>query len=327
MVFCFVWTTLVYNVVAYWTWGARGWSKNIACLDTIGSLDTAPCGIGSYDYAGGGPVHVASGFAGLAYCLIVGPRARKGSEEFKAHNLMNVFLGTALLWFGWLGFNGGSAIASTPRAALAAFVTMVSASCGALTWASIVQVTTKKWSAEAFCAGAVAGLVGITPASGFVAPWAAIVIGVTSGALGCYSVRLKHMFGFDDTLDAFGLHGVIGAWGNIMTGIFATKWVAALDGAAINGGFIDGNFIQMGYQLADTVAVAAYSFTVSYAILFIMNKVPGLSLRSKDEVIGCDLGEMGEVAYEAVSVTTSSDPLMDMKKGPKESSEVTMEVA
>jgi Amt family ammonium transporter len=302
MIFVFLWTTFVYDFVAYWTWGARGWVKNLACLNTLG-LDSTPCAIGSYDYAGGGPVHVASGFAGLAYAMLVGKRKGYGVDEFRPHNLFNVFLGTALLWFGWFGFNGGSAIASSPRAAMAAFVTVVAAACGALSWTLLEFIQTKKWSAEAFCAGAVSGLVVITPASGYVAPWAAIVMGLSGGLVVAYSVKLKSLLGIDDALDAFGLHGVGGIWGNLLTGIFAQKWIGSLDGSTINGGWIEGNWIQFAYQLAGTIAIASFSFGVSYILLFILNKIPGLQLRTteEEERMGADLGEMGELAYEPVS--------------------------
>ena len=320
LLFVFIWTTLVYDPVAYWTWGAHGWLKNMACLGAT-APDATPCGIGSYDYAGGGPVHVASGFAGLAYCLIIGKRkgySHNNGNDFKAHSVPYVLLGTALLWFGWFGFNGGSAIASTPRAAMAALVTVVSAACGGLSWALTEYLYTKKLSAIAFCSGVVAGLVAITPGSGFVAPWAAIIFGLSSGVLVCYSVHLKHVFKVDDALDAFGVHGVGGVWGNILTGIFAQKWVGGMDGSSINGGWIEGNVVQMGYQIGGTVAIAAYSFALSYIILYIIDKIPGLQLRSSNmhETHGNDMSEMGEVAYEVL--TTMSQPMMtDLKAVPK----------
>jgi len=158
MVFIFVWTTLVYDIVTYWTWASKGWLRNMSRLETL------DCGNGAYDFAGGGPIHIASGFAGLAYCLVVGKR-KGGIRVSKPHNLTNVVLGTALLWFGWFGFNGGSAVASTPRAAMAAAVTTIAAAFSGFTWTMLDYIVTKKVSALSVCSGIVAGLVAITPAS------------------------------------------------------------------------------------------------------------------------------------------------------------------
>ncbi|RKO90771.1 ammonium transporter AmtB-like domain-containing protein, partial [Blyttiomyces helicus] len=297
MLFVFLWATVVYDPVAYWTWAARGWIHNISCLDTISSA--APCNIGGYDFAGGGPVHIASGFAGLAYCIKLGKRRHL---VHKAHNMSNVFLGTALLWFGWFGFNGGSAVAATPRAAMAAFVTTIAAACGALSWAMWDYVHTGKISGLGYCSGAVAGLVAITPASGYVAPWASIIIGVLAGVVCNLSCNIKNLFGLDDTLDAWGVHGIGGLLGNILTGIFAQKWIGQLDGTVLDGGWIEGNWRQVGYQLAGSIAIASWSFVVSYILLTGIDALPGLHIRpsSEEEDLGGDLGEMGEVAYELV---------------------------
>ncbi|KAJ3270380.1 hypothetical protein HDU76_011171, partial [Blyttiomyces sp. JEL0837] len=178
MLFVFIWTTVIYDPVAYWTWSWRGWIHNFSCIatgygDPTDTTNT-PCGKGGLDFAGGGPVHIASGFAGLAFCLILGKRRRVGQEEFKPHNLANVFLGTALLWFGWFAFNGGSALAGTARAAMAGAVTHIATASGALAWPLWDYMWSRKMSGLGFCSGAVAALVAITPASGFVAPWAAI---------------------------------------------------------------------------------------------------------------------------------------------------------
>jgi len=299
LVFSYFWTTLVYDVVAYWTWGARGWLRNMSCLSSL-SLDSLPCGKGSYDYAGGGPVHVASGFAALAYCLIVGQRKSFVKfQESKPHNLMNVFLGTSLIWFGWFGFNGGSAIASSPRAALSAMVTLFSSVTGALFYCILDFFKTQKWSLEKFCTGAVAGLVIITPASGYIAPWAAFVMSI----LGILAVRscinLKHYFGFDDTLDAFGIHGVGGVVGGILTGVFADSRMAEFDKTTINGGWINNHFDQIGYQIAATLVIAVYSFFISSLLLLIIDRIPGLHLRisEKKESSGLDISLVGEDAY------------------------------
>jgi ammonium transporter, Amt family len=219
MVFIFFWTTFVYDVVAYWTWGARGWLHNLACLNIVYS--SAPCLNGVYDFAGGGPVHIASGFAGLAYCLVVGKR--RIVKELKPHNISSVLLGTTLLWFGWFGFNGGSAISSTPRAIMASLVTTICAATTGMTWVLFDYVVTKKISAVSFCSGVVAGLVVITPASGFVSPWGSFVMGVIGGITVNLCCKLKDKLGYDDTLDAFGIHGMGGIIGCLLTGIFHQK--------------------------------------------------------------------------------------------------------
>ncbi|KAI9350002.1 ammonium transporter AmtB-like domain-containing protein [Zopfochytrium polystomum] len=295
LIFILCWTTVIYDPVAYWTWSWRGWIRNFSCIST-GADGTAPCGTGGLDFAGGGPVHIASGFAGLAYCIVLGKRRRVGNEEFKPHNLANVFLGTALLWFGWFAFNGGSAVAGTARAAMAGAVTHIATATGALAWPD-----------HRLCA--VAALVAITPASGFVAPWAAIVIGAAAGIVCNFACRIKGFFGFDDSLDAWGVHGVGGFLGNVLTGFLAQRWIPTLDGTnsdaltIVPGGAVDGHWVQVGWQIAGSSAIAAYSFFGSLIILSIINFIPGLKLRvsEDDEILGGDLGEMGEVAYELVS--------------------------
>ncbi|KAI9005384.1 ammonium transporter AmtB-like domain-containing protein [Gaertneriomyces semiglobifer] len=315
MIFIFLWSTLVYDFGAYWTWSYRGWIKSLSCLDT---LSTEPCAVGGFDFAGGGPVHVASGFAGLAYCIMIGKRRKHHAEEFKAHNMTNVFLGTAMLWFGWFGFNGGSALGATPRAAMACLVTTLATASGSLAWVLYDYSQHAKLSGLGYCSGAVAALVGITPAAGFVAPWAAIIIGAVTAVICNMACRLKNKLGFDDSLDAWGVHGVGGVVGNLLTAIFAQKWITLLDGAETDGGWVDGNWKQMGYQIAGTVAIAAWSFVVSCLILYVINKIPGLHLRptESEEHIGNDLGEMGEIAYEIVP---SKPPVHDNlpTHGPK----------
>lgn len=284
VVFIFVWATLVYDPIACWTWNTNGWSNFM----------------GGLDFAGGTPVHISSGSAALAYCLIVGKRHGHGTDEFKPHNVANTVLGCCFLWFGWFGFNGGSALAGNLRAAMACTVTNLAASTAGLTWMLLDYRLERKLSALGFCAGAVAGLVAITPGSGFVGAPASVVFGVVGGAACNFAVKLKYVFDFDDALDVFAVHAVGGAVGNILTGIFAQKSIAALDGiTTINGGWLDGHWIQLGYQLADSLSGSSYSFVVTYIILTIMNKIPGLELRSDHdaELKGLDEAEMGELAY------------------------------
>jgi len=255
--------------------------------------------MGGLDFAGGTPVHISSGAAALAYCLIVGKRTGHGTDEFKPHNIANVVLGTVLLWFGWFGFNGGSAIDSTARAGMAFAVTNLSAAVGGLTWCLLDYRLEKKLSALGFCSGAVAGLVCITPGSGFVGTPAAVLFGFCAGICCNFAVKLKHIFDFDDALDVFAVHCVGGIIGNLLTGIFAEAKIAALDDIVIAGGWLDRNWIQLGYQAADSVAGLSYSFVVTSLILFIMDKIPGLSLRAdpESEAKGLDETELGELAY------------------------------
>jgi Amt family ammonium transporter len=293
--FIFVWTTIVYDPIAYWTWNVNGWSSKL----------------GGLDFAGGTPVHISSGAASLAYALVLGKRQGHGTEEFKPHNMANVVLGTAFLWFGWFGFNGGSAVAGNIRAAMACVVTNLAASVGGLTWMLMDYRLEHKFSALGFCSGAVVGLVAITPASGFVGPAAAVAFGFIGAIICNISCKLKHAFNYDDALDVFAVHGVGGLVGDILTGIFAESYIAALDGSTvINGGWLNGNFIQVGYQLADGCAGMSYSFGVTYFILFVMDKIPGFSLRvdAETEIKGLDAGEIGELAYYHVDKIVMVDP-------------------
>lgn len=295
IVFMFVWATLVYDPIAYWSWNPSGWANRL----------------GGLDFAGGTPVHISSGAASLAYVLILPKRRGLPDdtiaapnpaiiEEFKPHNVINVMLGTALLWFGWFGFNGGSAIGGNMRAAMACVVTNLSASFGALTYMMLDYYWDEpKFSATSFCSGAVAGLVAITPGSGFVGPAAAVAFGVVGGISCNVSQRMKKVLRYDDALDVFAIHAVGGLVGVILTGIFAESYIVTLDGSpAIAGGWIDGNWIQVGIQLASGSAGMAYSFVVTLIIFWLMNKA-GLTLGVDEETeeVGIDKKEIGQEAY------------------------------
>ncbi|CAG8818274.1 26674_t:CDS:1, partial [Racocetra persica] len=284
IIFIFIWTTLVYDVIACWTWNPDGWAARLGVLD----------------YAGGTPVHIASGAAALAYALVLGKRHGHGTDEFKPHNVANVVLGTAFLWFGWFGFNGGSALAANGRAAMACIVTNLSASVGGLTWCFLDFRLEKKLSALGFCSGAVAGLVCVTPGAGYIDYPSAIAFGFLGGCLCNLAVRLKHVFNYDDALDVFAVHAVGGFTGNILTGIFASKSIIQMvDVTGGDGGWISRNWIQIAYQFADSVAGTLYSFLMTFAILWIMDKIPGLSIRTdpESEAKGLDETELGEYAY------------------------------
>ncbi|KAI7906524.1 ammonium transporter AmtB-like domain-containing protein [Cokeromyces recurvatus] len=306
IIFIFIWSTLVYDVVASWAWSVNGWSAKL----------------GAIDYAGGTPVHITSGFASLAYALILGRREGHDTkkEEFKPHNMSNVVLGTALLWFGWFGFNGGSGLSGNLRAAMACVVTNLAASVGAITWMIIDYRIERKFSALGFCSGAVAGLVAITPGSGFVGPAPAVAIGFLGACFCNLAVHLKHWLRYDDVADVFAVHGVGGYIGSLLTGLFAESYIAALDGSTeIAGGWMNHHWIQLAYQLAEATAGAAWSFVITYLILFIMNNIPGLSLRvnREAELQGLDVAEIGEMAYYHVDKIIGVNQITDKEKTVK----------
>ncbi|KAF3761628.1 hypothetical protein M406DRAFT_64813 [Cryphonectria parasitica EP155] len=280
LVFGFFWATIVYCPIACWTWNPSGWLYNLPSLD----------------FAGGGPVHIASGWAALAYALVLGKR-RKNPEDRthgKAHNTTLVFLGTVLIWFGWFGFNGGSALNASVRAMYAAFNTNTAASTGAIGWVMVDYIRHKgRFSVVGACEGAIAGLVGITPAAGYVSVWLAAVIGFLTAVVCALMDKVNDWLHTDDGLEVFKLHGIGGICGSFFTGIFATASVSALDGVTVASGGIDGNGIQIGKQFAEICAISSYSFVVSFALLFIMKYIPGLHLRVSDEAeeLGMDLDQ------------------------------------
>ncbi|KAI9512778.1 ammonium transporter AmtB-like domain-containing protein [Russula earlei] len=284
IVFVFIWATIVYDPIACWTWNPNGWSRKHGVLD----------------FAGGTPVHIASGTAALAISIFL---KRRHPPQAQPHNASYVVLGTVFLWFGWFGFNGGSALGANLRAIQACIVTHLAASTGGLTWMLLDYRVDGKWSAVGFCSGAVSGLVAITPGSGFVGSPAAICFGVLGGAFCNFATQLKFIFHYDDALDIFAVHTIGGLVGNVLTGIFAQKSVAGFDGITnIPGGWLDGHFVQLGWQLANSCAGFGYSFVVTTIILWVMDLFPPLSLRCVDEaeVAGIDGYEMGEFAYDYV---------------------------
>jgi Amt family ammonium transporter len=293
LAFIFIWTTLVYDPLACMTWNSNGWSFKR----------------GGLDFAGGTPVHISSGTAALAISIYLGKRRGYGTESlaYKPHNTTYVVLGTVFLWFGWFGFNGGSALSANLRAAQACIVTNLAASVGGMTWMFWDWRLERKWSAVGFCSGAIAGLVAITPGSGFVGSPAAVLFGFMAGTLCNFATQLKFVFGYDDCLDIFASHGIGGMIGNVLTGLFAQASVAGFDGfTVIPGGWIDRNYIQLGWQLADSASGFGYSFTMTTLILWIMHFIPGLRLRADDEseILGIDDAEMGEYAYDYVGLET-----------------------
>ncbi|KAJ1328885.1 Ammonium transporter [Microdochium nivale] len=292
MVFIFIWTTIVYDPIAYWTWNANGWMFQL----------------GGLDYAGGTPVHISSGAAALALSLMLGKRtgyAKSTGLPYRPHNVTYIVLGTVFLWVGWFGFNGGSALSSNLRAVMSLINTHLAACVGALTWTLLDYRLERKWSVVGFCSGAISGLVAITPGAGFVAPWAAVIFGLV-GAIACnFATKLKFLFGIDEALDVFAVHGVGGIVGNLLTGIFAADYITTIDASlSPAGGWVSGNYVQLGKQIADSVAGFAWSFVLTCLIVFMLNLIPGLSIRvsAEDEETGLDDSQLGEFAYDYVEI-------------------------
>ncbi len=276
-IFMIVWLIFVYSPVCHWVWGVGGWIRNLGALD----------------FAGGTVVHICSGIAALCCALVLGKRKGFGREEFTPHNLTMTLIGTALLWFGWFGFNAGSALGANGLAANAFVVTNTAAAMAAIAWLLIEWIHRGKPTALGAASGAVAGLVAITPAAGFVGPMPAIVIGILV-SLFCYiTILMKTKLGYDDSLDVFGIHCVGGTWGAIATGLFAST--------AINSGGADGLFFGnpslLGKQLIAIVAVMAFSFIVSFILLKIIGLFTPLRVDQSDEETGLDLSQHGEVSY------------------------------
>ncbi|MGW8312561.1 MAG: ammonium transporter [Desulfuromonadales bacterium] len=271
-VFILLWATLVYDPLCHWVWGEGGW------LLSLGALD----------FAGGTVVHLSSGISALMVAMLLGKRIGYPQERMTPHNLPMTLLGAGLLWFGWFGFNAGSALSSGGSAALAFTTTQAAAAAGALAWMLIEWFHAGKPSALGAASGIVAGLVVITPAAGFVTPGWGLLMGLSAG-LFCYlGVMMKHRFGYDDSLDAFGVHGVGGAWGAIATGIFASV------GAT---GLIGGNFQQLLIQLLGVAAAGIYAAVVTLVLLFILGKTMGLRVEKDDERMGLDQTSHSETGY------------------------------
>jgi Amt family ammonium transporter len=277
VVFTLLWATLVYDPVAHWVWGVGGWLR----------------GLGALDFAGGTVVHITSGVSALVAALVLGRRKGVGGEAMAPHDATMTVLGASLLWFGWFGFNAGSALTSGGLAASAFVVTNTAAAMGALTWMTVSWLHKGAPSVLGAAAGAVAGLVAITPASGFVDVSAAIVIGLGAGTICYLGIQLTKRLRVDDALDVFGVHGVGGAWGALATGLFASS---AVNSAAANG-LVYGNPAQLGIQLVAVAAVIAYAAIVTFVILKVINLFVALRVPEQDEVLGLDASQHREAAY------------------------------
>jgi Amt family ammonium transporter len=278
VLFALLWSLLVYSPICHWVWGDGGWLRNMGVLD----------------YAGGTVVHISSGVAALVAALVLGPRVRRESERFEPHDVRLTVIGAGILWFGWFGFNGGSALAADGHAVNAVLVTNTAAGMGALTWMTMSWLHKGSPSVIGAVSGAIAGEVAITPASGFVDPSSAIVIGFIAGVV-CYSaILLRERLKIDDALDVWAVHGVGGTLGVLLTGVLATTAVNT-----VGRGWIDGNFGQVGIQLVAIVAVWVYSAVATFVILKVVDMAVGLRVGEAEEEAGLDASQHGEVAWQS----------------------------
>ena len=277
LIFTLAWTTIVYDPVAHWVWGTGGWLKNRGVLD----------------FAGGIVVHATSGFSALAAALYIGKRKGFLHEHMPPHNLPMTVLGAGLLWFGWFGFNAGSALSSGTLATMAFLTTHLAACSATITWVIVEWYHRGKPTMFGAATGSIAGLATITPAAGFVGPLPAVLIGIAAGIVCYIALNAKTKFGYDDSLDAFGVHGVGGTLGTLAAGLFAS---VAINAAGANGAFF-GNAKQFLVQAVAVALVALYSFGVSYVLLKALDASTGLRVHADHETEGLDISQHGEGGY------------------------------
>ncbi|MGO9353381.1 MAG: ammonium transporter [Mycobacterium sp.] len=277
MVFLPVWAIVVYSVVAHWVWGPDGWLAKLGVLD----------------YAGGLVVEIVSGSSALALALVLGPRIGFKKDSMRPHNLPFVLLGVGLLWFGWFGFNAGSALAANGTAAAIFLNTLVAGCIGMLGWLSVEQIRDGRPTTFGAASGVVAGLVAITPSCGTVNTLGAAVVGLAAGIVCSFAVGAKFRFNYDDSLDVVGVHFVGGIVGVLLIGLFAT----AVMTSGPQGLFYGGGLAQLGKQALATVVVALYAFTMSFVLAKLIDRVMGFRLSAEDETTGVDFTQHAETAY------------------------------
>jgi ammonium transporter, Amt family len=277
-VFSLLWATLVYDPLAHWVWGVGGWIRLMGALD----------------FAGGTVVHVSSGVSALVAAMILGRRIGFGEDAMDPHDSTMTILGAGLLWFGWFGFNAGSALTAGGLAASAFVATNTAAAMAALTWVTMSWARTGRPSAIGAALGAVAGLVAITPAAGFVTPTAAVIIGLAAGVVCFLAIELKTKLGVDDSLDVWGVHGVGGTLGAILTGVFATTTV----NPAGADGLLYGNPQQLFIQIAAVAVTWIYAGVVTFVLLKVIDATLGLRVGEEEEALGLDRSQHGELAYQ-----------------------------
>lgn len=276
MVFSLLWATLVYDPIAHWVWGVGGFLRNMGALD----------------FAGGTVVHISSGVSALAIAFVIGKRKGFGKQAMEPHNIPMVILGAALLWFGWFGFNGGSALASNGLAVSAFVVTNTAAAAAALMWV-LLSWYHKRPSVLGAATGGVVGLVAITPASGYVTPLAALVIGAVGAIISYYAMLFRSKQNVDDSLDVWACHGLGGTWGAIATGIFAT---VAVNSAGANG-LLYGNPGQLTTQIIAVAVTWVYAFVMTVVLAKIVDATIGLRVADEEEAVGLDISQHAEKAY------------------------------
>lgn len=279
LVFSLLWTAIVYDPVAHWVWGTGGWLRDLGALD----------------FAGGTVVHISSGAAALATALVLGKRKGYMHDVMMPHNLPMTVIGAGLLWFGWFGFNAGSALGANGLAVSTFLATNTAAAAASVTWMLVEWSHRGKPTILGVASGLVAGLVAITPASGFVGPGSALIIGICAGVICYLSVSVvKPLLGYDDSLDAFGVHGVGGMFGAIATGLFASK---AINAAGADGLFFGGGWPLLGKQFIAIGASAGYSFILTIVILKVVDAIVGLRVPPEEEVEGLDHSQHSESGY------------------------------
>lgn len=280
LIFMILWSTFIYDPIAHWVWGTGGWLKQLGVLD----------------FAGGNVVEINSGISGLIAAIVIGKRKKTKPEP---HHIPMAILGGGILWFGWFGFNAGSALAMNGVAINAFLTTNLSAAAGAISWVACEWFIHKKPTVLGSIGGAVAGLVAITQGAGYVAPWASIIIGLIGGAVSFFAIAmLKPRLGYDDALDAFGCHGVAGIWGSIGTALFASK---AINPAGADG-VIYGNFSLLKVHLISAGSVALYAAVVTFIILKVIGLFTKIRTEKEDENIGLDVSLHGEEAYTGMNL-------------------------
>ncbi|KAI8881161.1 ammonium transporter [Backusella circina FSU 941] len=320
ILFIFIWTTLVYDIITCWVWSPNGFLLKLGVID----------------FAGGTPVHISSGLAAVAYAIVLGKRRDYDMNVNTPHNISFVFLGLGLMWFGWFCFNAGSAYGANAHSVHSLICTHISACVASVVWVLMDYFHSRKWSIIGLCTGAVAGLATITPGSGYVTYSSALAFGALGAIISNVIIRYKHKLGFDDALDVFAVHYIGGLVGLVLTGIFAQQKVIALgfpqgtpQESMPKGGWLDGNWIQVPIQLAAIAAVSAWSFVVTYIILIVLNKIPSLTLRlgDEDEMIGTDWAEMGERAYGYLPIDEEQVRLEHLEEGQQDIFEQEQEQA
>lgn len=287
-VFSVLWGTFIYCPIAHWVWSDTGWLCEWNDAAKFAALD----------FAGGTVVHISSGVSALICALVIGKRLGYGQEPMPPHNLTYTYIGAAMLWVGWFGFNAGSALSAGTAAVNAFVATHMAAAAGVLGWAGLEWISRGKPSILGACSGAVAGLVCITPAAGAVTPISAIPMGLIAAG-GCYfaCITIKQKMGYDDSLDAFGVHGVGGTIGALLTGVFATKAIVGEAGEDVAAGVLEGNWAQMVPQIVSILASAGLAIVGTFILLKIIDATMGLRVSQEDEIRGLDLSQHGEEGY------------------------------